>query len=251
MKNYFLSLFFVLLTVLSLGQAQKGKSFYLINLDEKSLNTYDKHLLDSLLPVYHTTKNDTNKLKVLKYFASALSDEKIWVPYNNLLYTITFGKTDTMSRTYNADALNNKGYEYQYLRNEVDSAIGFYNKALELNTSAGYAPGMGIVLNNLAYIYQQQGNLEKCIDLYNQADMLFTKSNYSEGLISININLGDIYFKNEDYTKAEESFKKALAFSNKTKSNFLLGNVYSQLGAIYRHKKKHSQSFQYYLQSGG
>ncbi len=247
MKKIFV--FFFLIFFVSLTQAQKGKSYYLIDLNEKALNAYDKHILDSLLPLYHKSNNDTLKLKVIKNFASALSDERIWIPYNTLLYSLTAGKNDTLSLTFYADALNNKGYEYQYMKNLQDSAIHFYNLSLEANRRINSSSGMGIVINNIAYIYQQQGNLEKAIELYNEADLLFTKSNYYEGMVSTNVNLGDIYFKNEDYAKAEESFKKALTLSNKTKLNFLLGNVYSQLGTIYKHKKKYSQAFQYYLQA--
>lgn len=248
MKKYFYLLFFFSFVV-SLSQTRKGKSYYLINLDERAINSYDKRVLDSLLPLYHKSNNDTLKLKVIKNFASALSDEKIWIPYNKLLYSLTVGKNDTLSLTFYADALNNKAYEYQYLRNQIDSAIYFYNQSLEASKKINSTSGMGIVINNLAYIYQQQGDLEKALELYTQADLLFTNNNYFEGLVSTNINIGDIYFKNEDYDKAEEKFKKALTLSKKTKLNYLLGNVYSQLGAIYRHKKKFSQSFQYYLQA--
>lgn len=247
MKKFLASLIILLvLFSVSFSQAQKGKSYYLIELDEAAINSYDKHLLDSLLPVYHQTKNDTVKLRALKYFASALSDEKIWVPYNNLLYNKTAGKKDTMSLLYYADALNNKGYEYQYLRNNLDSAIFFYKLSLETNKRINYNPGIGTVLNNLAYIYQHQGNINKSIELYNEANELFLKSNYYEGLVSIVINLGDIYFNNDDYDKAEECFNNALVYSQKAGTNYLLGNVYNQLGAIAKHKNNKSRSFHYF-----
>jgi serine phosphatase RsbU (regulator of sigma subunit)/tetratricopeptide (TPR) repeat protein len=244
MKKILASLIFLFSVSLSL--AQKGKSYYLIDLDEKALNAYDKNLLDSLLPLYHKSNNDTLKLMALKYFANGLSDEKVWMKYNSLLFNLTDGKTDVLSIKFHADAFNNKGYISQYFKNNLDSAIIYYNNSLDLSMRVNHIEGIGIALNNLAFIYQHQGDLEKCIDLYSQADLLFTKNNYYDGLISVNINLGDIYFNNDDYGKAEECFKKALTLSQKTKTSMALGNVYNQLGTIYRHKKNYSQSLQYY-----
>ena len=237
MKNYFCLLFFLSFAA-SFSQAPKGKSYYLIDLDEKKLNSYDKRILDSLLPVYHKTKNDTLKLKALKYFSTVLSDEKIWVPYNDLLYSITKDRADTLNVFFNADALNNRGYEYQYLHNKTDSAVIFYNMALQKNKQIDNYIGRGTAINNLAYIYQHQGDISKSIELYSEADLLFTKSKYYDGLVSISINLGDIYFDNEDYLKAEDCFNKALIYSKKAATQFVLGNVYYQLGAINKHNHK-------------
>lgn len=229
------------------GSAQnKGRSFYIIDVDEAAINPYDKRLLDSLLPLYHKTKNNTEKLRILKYLSSTLSDEKIWVPYTDFLFEKTVGKNDTVSLLFYADALNNKGYEFQYLRNNIDSAIVFYNLSLETNKKINYNPGIGTVLNNLAYIYQHQGNINKSIELYSEANELFKKSNYYEGLVSVVINLGDIYFNNDDFDKAEECFNSALIYSQKAGMNNVMGNVYNQLGTIAKHKNNKSRAFHYF-----
>lgn len=242
---------FLTLFSASFSQTQKGKSYYLINIDENIINSYDKHILDSLLPVFHKTTNDSVKLRALKYFSSVLSDERLWVPYNNLLYKVTEGKSDTMSVLFNADALNNRGYEYQYLRNKVDSAILFYNMAFHKNKQIENANGMGTVLNNLAYIYQHQGNITKSIDLYSEANTYFIKSKYYDGMVSISINLGDIYFDNEDYQKAEDCFNNALAYSSKASGQYLSGNVFYQLGAIKKHNHNINGAFHYYNKAAG
>lgn len=251
MKKYFCLLVLVFSFAAAFSQTPKGKSYYLIDLDQSILNSYDKHILDSLLPVYHKTTNDSVKLRALKYFSSVLSDERVWVPYNNLLYHITEGKSDTMSVLYNADALNNRGYEYQYLRNKLDSAIMFYNLSLQKNKQISNFSGIGTVLNNLAYIYQHQGNISKSIELYGEAENYFVKGKYYDGLVSISINLGDIYFNNEDYQKAEDCFNKALTYSKNAYGQYLLGNVYYQLGAINKHNQKINNSFHYYNKAIG
>lgn len=245
--NWFIFLFALYFTCPGVLMAQnKGKSYYIIDINEKALNTYDKHLLDSLLPIYHKSASDSVKLKVLKYFASVLSDEKIWVPYNNYLYSKTVGKSDTLSLLYYADALNNKGYESQYLKNNLDSAIVFYYKAVEINKKINYYAGLGTGLNNLAYIYQHQGNINKAIELYSEANTVFLKYNYYPGLASIGINLGDIYFNNDDFKNAEECFNNALVYAQKAKMDNVLGNVYAQLGAVAKHNNNKNRALHYY-----
>ncbi len=238
---FFFSVYFGLI-----AQNQKSKSYYLVSFDEKVLNSYDKYILDSLLPLYHKTSNDTLKFKILKNFSSALSDERVWIPYNNLLFDLTKGKTDSMSLLFHADALNNRAYQYQYLNNDLDSALYFYGLSCETAKLIGNKVSLGIALNNIAYIHQHRGNLEKCIVIYNESYKLFLEVNFFQGIISSMVNLGDIYYKNEDYTKAEECFNKALKHALEDKQNFLIGNVYYQLATIQRHNKNLSKSF-YYL----
>lgn len=245
-KKYgFILLLFALFSN-SFGQKKRDKSFFLINLDESSLNAYDKYLIDSLLPIYHKTKNDTVKLNCIKGLAATLSDANIWVAYNDVLIDLTKNKSDSLSIAFYSDALNNTGYQYQYLKNNLDSAIYYYNLSYEISNKIQFFSAMGVALNNLAFIYQHRGAIEKSIELYSEAYKIFLKREYYAGITSTLVNLGDIYYRNEDFSKAEDNFQKALYYAEKIPGGFQLGNVYNQLAIINQHKNNLSKSF-YYL----
>lgn len=245
-KNW--SFFYIVYFILNIliGQTKYNKSYYLIDINESALSTYDKGLIDSLISVFHTSKNDTVKLNCIKGLAATLSDDKLWVPYNNYLIKLTKGKTDSLSIAFYSDALNNVGYYQQYIKNNLDSAIHYYYLSFEIADKIKYYNAMGIAYNNLAFVFQHQGLLEKSIELYNEAYKIFLKRQYPPGITSALVNMGNIYLLNDDYAKAEENFNLALIYANKVPGGFKLGNIFNQLAVINQYKKNYSKSF-YYL----
>ncbi|MEI8136428.1 MAG: tetratricopeptide repeat protein [Bacteroidota bacterium] len=241
---------FIFCTTKISAQKKSDKAFYLVNIsDSDSITPGDKTLIDSLLKVYHKTTNDSIRYSVIRYLSESLSDERWWTQYNDLLIQNTGSKEDSLSIYYHGAGLNNKAYEYQYLKNDIVNAQKYYELSFDEYQKIKNFEGMGIAKNNLAYIFQHQGNIEKSVVYYNEAYNLFFKINYYSGMTPALINLGDIYFNNKDYLKAEENFNKALFFCKKVKNQYLLGNVYNQLGAIYRHKKNLNRSYYYYTQA--
>jgi tetratricopeptide (TPR) repeat protein len=85
------------------------------------------------------------------------------------MHETTKNKNDTLSITFHADALNNRAYQYQYLNNDLDSALFYYNKSYETASLIKSKNTMGIALNNIAFIHQHRGNLEKSIEIYNES----------------------------------------------------------------------------------
>src|SRR5574343_426062 len=222
-KNW--SFFYIVYFILNIliGQTKYNKSYYLIDINESALSTYDKGLIDSLISVFHTSKNDTMKLNCINGLAATLSDDKLWLPYNNYLIKLTKGKTDSLSIAFYSDALNNVGYYQQYIKNNLDSAIHYYYLSFEIADKIKYYNAMGIAYNNLAFVFQHQGLLEKSIELYNEAYKIFLKRQYPPGITSALVNMGNIYLLNDDYAKAEENFRseKSIELYNEAYKIFL------------------------------
>jgi serine phosphatase RsbU (regulator of sigma subunit)/TPR repeat protein len=232
------------------SQTKFDRSFYLINIaPNDSMMHVDKLLIDSLLKIYHKTTNDTLRYSLIRNLSESLSDERWWTQYNSFLLAATGSKEDSLSIYFRGAALNNVAYEYQYLKNDISNAQKYYELSFIEYKKIKNFEGMGTAKNNLAYIFQHQGNIEKSVTYYNEAYNLFFRTNFYSGMTSALINLGDIYFNNEDYLRAEENFKKALFYCKKTKNQYLLGNVYHQLGAIYKYKKNRNKAHYYFTQA--
>ncbi|MBI3521316.1 MAG: SpoIIE family protein phosphatase [Bacteroidetes bacterium] len=223
------------------------KSFYLINISPDFVfDPVVKHEVDSILNLYHKTRNDTMRLYYLRLFSEGLEDPVLWTSYNKYLYDYSRTKNDSLHIFYTASALNNLGYEQQYIHNNLESAKSYYLKADTLFRTIHNYAGLGGVINNIAYIYQHEGNLQEAIELYIEAGKLFEKENQPLGLTSIYINLGDIYFQNDELDNADNFFKKALFYSIKTKQENVVANVYNQLAVVAGRKNKVKVAIDYY-----
>jgi serine phosphatase RsbU (regulator of sigma subunit) len=234
MKNYFILFSFLLfLDNEVFSQNKYDKSFYLIDIKsdfvfEKS----DKATVDSLLKIYHSSNKEIVRLGILKSFSEGLISEYLWTNYNHYLFDLTANKTDSLNKVYNGVALNNLGYEAQYITNDLVKAKKYYQLAYDTYHSIGDLDGKANVINNMAYLYQHSGDIRKSIELYSEAGKIFQKLNKLQGLATIYINLGTIYYQNDDYKKAEEFFNSALRNAITTNDKFTMANVYNQLAAI-------------------
>lgn len=251
MKKYYFFILTLLLLITSynhsLAQTKYDTSFYLIDIKPDFVfDESDKKRVDSLLTIYHKTNDQVLKLGIIKDFSEQLRSEYLWISYNDYLFKITENKNDTLSKQFHATSLNNLGYEYQYLKNDLVGAKKYYSSALEIYKSIGANDGVAGMLNNLAYIYQHEGNIEKCVELYTEAGKLFQALDQPLGLTSIYINLGYIYFNNNDMEKAEDFFKKALVYALKTNQESVIANAYNQLGTIQNNKNNTTEAINYF-----
>jgi len=229
--NYLLIVFFVGSCLFS--QNKFDKSFYLIDIKPDFVfGVTEKRDLDSLLKIYHNLKSDTIQLAYLQYFSERLTNEYLWTRYNRYFYQYSNRKSDSLYTHYKACALNNFGYESQYIKNNLGEAKKYYRQSYEFFKAIKHSSGMGVEINNLAFIYQFEGNIQKAVELYTEAGDFFEKQNAALGLTGVYINLGSIYFKNDDIEKAEDFFNKALVYAIKTNQKLVIGNAYLQLGTI-------------------
>ncbi len=244
-----IALFITLFSLYSslFSQNKYDKNFYLIDIQPDFVfEASDKHDVDSILKLYHATQNDTLRLYYLRVFAEGLTNEYLWTRYNKYLYNCSLAKNDSLYKFYKACAINNLGYESQYIKNDLEAAKKSYHESYEIFKEIRNGSGLGVEINNLAYLYQHEGNIQKSVELYTEAGNLFEKLNQPLGLTSIYINLGDIYFKNDELEKAGEFFNKALIYAQKADQKPAIANVYNQLGAIHNRKKQTKEAIVYY-----
>lgn len=245
-----LTLLFLFLALVFFSQNKYDKRFYLIDIESDYVfNPSDKHDIDSVLKLYHGTSNDTLRMYYLRVFSEGLSTEYLWTRYNRLMYTRSLEKNDSLFKFYRGCALNNLGYELQYIKNDLEEAKKKYHEAYQVFKEINNGSGLGVEINNLAYIYQHEGNIQKAVDLYTEAGKFFERLNQPLGLTSIYINLSDIYFNNEELQKADEYSNKALVYAFRADQKLPIANVYNQLGAINIRKENLNKAIEYYTKA--
>lgn len=250
MKRNCLTLLFLFVSFILCSQNKYDKKFYLVDIEpDYVFNPTDKHDVDSVLRLYHATNNDTLRMYYLRVFSEGLNTAYLWTRYNRLMYTRSLEKNDSLFMFYRGCALNNIGYELQYIKSDLEGAKEKYHEAYEVFKEINNGAGLGVEINNLAYIYQHEGNIQKAVDLYLEAGSFFERLNQPLGLTSIYINLGDIYFNNDELEKAEEYSKKALEYAVRADQKLPIANVYNQLGAVNLKKENPSKAIGYYTKA--
>ncbi|MHC5821704.1 MAG: tetratricopeptide repeat protein, partial [Nostoc sp.] len=143
--------------------------------------------------------------------------------------------------------------EAQDYQQELDLAIKYINKALELQKELGLEEDVAASLNNLAFLYDSQGRYSEAEPLYIQALALRRQllgDEHPDVATSLN-NLAGLYDAQGRYSEAEPLYIQALALRRK-----LLGEEHpsvatslNNLAYLYRSQGRYSEAEPLYIQA--
>ena len=237
--------------------SQPDDNFYLIDsLNIQKLSQHDKDLLDSVLKMYHATKNDTVRLKALEIISEKLWSPQ-WIQYNDLMHQYARRCLDEHSankqnqlffRKILAIALNNKGF---YFDNQgmIAKAVDYYHKSLKIREAIGDIKGMAENFNNIGYIYQNQHDLELALEYYEKTLKLYEKLNDQSGIANTLNNIGSIYKEQGDYEKANEFNLKTLEIQKELNNKTGIAGSLNNTGTIYKLQGKNDTALEYLFKS--
>jgi len=132
-------------------------------------------------------------------------------------------------------SLGSKGYYLQRKRWDVNAALNAYEEALVWAKRAGDTQSQAQIFNNLANLYEDQGDLKSALDYYRKALKIVEKT----GGIALAICLDDIGKLNlwmGDFEQAEASCRRSLAVSEKIDAREQICMATIHLGGIFTEK---------------
>jgi tetratricopeptide (TPR) repeat protein len=153
-----------------------------------------------------------------------------------------------LSRSY-----NNIGVAFETIA-MFDSAIVYYNKALELvKTNENDLESVGDLLNNLGNINRKIGNYDKAISYLNQAidTYIRTYSNENRVIADTYHNLSMIYIGKNDFFNGEIYLDKAIKYyeQNFKEGHPNIATFYQTKGNFKTIQKKYNIALSYHLKS--
>src|SRR6185312_15562780 len=179
----------------STGYSQtKNKDWLLVDgINYAQLNSNDKQLLDSILPLYHKATHDSDRLRLLNDFVENCIDEAVWPKYNSFMQKMAeSGDGSKLYLIYQAAALNNIGYDADNKGNVI-KATEYYTKALKLREKAGDIGGIAESTNNLGSLCSFQNDTKKSIFYYAKAVRLYQTVGDKRGAAQSLNNVGSAY----------------------------------------------------------
>lgn len=247
-----------LLGVVSLfGQNFADKSYYLIDsLDLGKMSDKDKAMVDSCISFYHKSKEDTTKIKAIKFIIEESWDDNVWPKYNQWLYThvkekLNKGNTTPIKKFLMASlasTINNIGY-LNSSRGNLTAAIEHYKRSLQIQETLGDIEGAATSLNNIGSICNKQGDIPKALENYHKSLDYYEQINNQNGLAQTLNNIGHIYESQNEFDLALEYFHKSLKIFKKIKHKRGVSTLLNSIGYAYFKKKDNEKAINYYTKS--
>lgn len=149
-----------------------------------------------------------------------------------------------------AESLNNIAVVYDE-NGDAAKAIDYYLRSLKLLEEIDEKYGMGYIFNNIAFVYKSQGDVGKASDYAMRSLKIRKQINDKKGEGESLSLLGLIEAERGDLDSALEKFKTSLEISTELGSKIQSANALLDLGKIYLKKKDYSRAMDYFHQSLG
>ena len=106
-------------------------------------------------------------------------------------------------RNIESGSYNNIGFAHLNIGN-IDSAIFYILKSIEIIEILGDKEGIALGLNNIGYIYNEQGHVEKALEYYHKSLKIEEEIGNKDGIATSFNNIAFIYKKQGEVDKALE-----------------------------------------------
>ena len=130
------------------------------------------------------------------------------------------------------------------MQNDLDSALFFYKKGLDLKIAVSDSLGIPFSLNCIGGVYVMQKKYEKAAQLFEQALKIRMLRKDSIGIAENYTCLGDLYTAQKKHAIANSWYKKSLGIAQRHKYFFLAQTNYKSLTDNYEALNDQSAAFE-------
>lgn len=130
---------------------------------------------------------------------------------------------------------------------ELDSAIYYYSKAMELAKAHDYNLLFADANNNIGNVYLDRDQFEKALEHYLVCARILPDDNRVKSIVTINIGL--VHYELRNLELAKEYFEKGIELAEGIKEDWLKAFNLQKLGMIAKEQKHHEKALTYYNQS--
>ena len=136
-----------------------------------------------------------------------------------------------------------------YYRGFYTKAIDYHTKSLNAFKIVGDKKGISGSYNNIGLVYEYQGAYDNALSYYLKSLKISEEIDDKKVIFSAYNNIGGLHFMQGAYDKALSYFFKSLKISSDRGNKTEIAESYNNIGSIYWHQGRENESIQYHLKS--
>lgn len=137
-----------------------------------------------------------------------------------------------------ASLFTNIGLAYAQNK-ELDSAMYYYKRALDLVSESDEPLYVASILNNIGEVDFELKNFEKALKNYQKSSLLFSKINHENGKSSAELNIAKVKIELGQFKQAIKICNEVLPILKRTNSLFFIAETEKHLSDAYSGLEKH------------
>ena len=203
---------------------------------------------DSLLQIWHSSSHhDTVRAKALNLIVGSLLQSK---PDSALIYIAEQYKLAEQSHDSLKMAKSRARAGTAYMLNGSHlEALQSYNQALKIFSSLQDSLWESNVCNNLAILYDNQGNYDLALHYYTRSKKLIEVMGKDGKMATLFNNMGSLVLDQDEYRNSIDYFNKALTYAAKDQNWKNTQYAYNNLGAAYAGLKMYDSARYFFFES--
>lgn len=203
-------------------------------------------IIDSLLSVIKTAKEDTGKVNTLNALSSRLLRTDKYVDARKYAdNALALGKKLNFGKGI-GNAYNTIGNIFG-IQGNYPEALKNHFVSLKIRVETGDGEGIAASYNNIGLVYMYQGNNPEALKYYLASLKFFEDFGNKNGIATSTINIGGIYWSQGNYPEALKYFLAALKTFEEIGNKQSIANSYSNIGSIYDKQGNLSEALKNYM----
>jgi tetratricopeptide (TPR) repeat protein len=131
----------------------------------------------------------------------------------------------------------------------IPNALDNFERGLKIFNELSDKKGAANALNNIGTIYDHQGDIPKALDYYSRSLKMQTEIGDKAGIANSLNNIGLLYYYQGDTLNAMNSYKKSLIIQREIGNKAGIASLYSNMALIYTKRNDYKTSLDLYIKS--
>ncbi|MFK8009525.1 MAG: tetratricopeptide repeat protein [Saprospiraceae bacterium] len=201
--------------------------------------------LDSLKSTYVQEFKDSTKVEILARIGDTYYEENF--DSTIFYYQKAFHLSEKIPYyDVQLSSLRSLGYVYSFQKNDFDTALVFFNKAIDLSKAESDSVAIAYVLSDIGRIYWKQGKSVEALKYHLQVKKLGEKINHPKILLRSNLSLGIIENEDGNNAKAKQYYHHAYQIADSLKRDRSKGLILNNLGKAFQDEEEFDDAYLYF-----
>jgi serine phosphatase RsbU (regulator of sigma subunit)/Tfp pilus assembly protein PilF len=249
--KYIIYILLFLLPLVGFSQNFADKEYYLVDsLVLEEFSEKEIAIIDSCLNLFHSSNIDTIKVNAISFMVESSSNFNLWPKYNRWLYQYVDSLLNKeLSKKTQIKLLNIKAGTINNIgfvygeQGDVEKQLFYYKKAMSIFKENNDLKGVAGALNNIGYVIEHQGKSEEGLKYYFESLKIEKALNNKAEVAKRLNNIAAVYQNQGILEKALEYYYKSIKIKEELADTDGLGYSYNNLGYIYLDQKDSAQAF--------